>query len=265
MDLSNTAAVAEAFAEARLTARPLEPLRDWGALDLAGAYRLQAALVERLGPVRGWKISAVTPAQQKGLGLSGPIAGPLLAPWFKSSGSRFERAAFCAAPLLECEYAFEIAKDLPPRATPYTRAEVEAAIGGVHVVLEICDSRLTAPMTPLQALVDCFNNGGFVLGPKTADWRSVDYAGAPIALRKEGDGEPLATGNGKAVLDGDPVGTVVMMANLQPPVPGGLKAGDVVTTGSCNQPYAVNEDGEYIGDFGPLGSVRVVFGAGACA
>jgi 2-keto-4-pentenoate hydratase len=154
---------------------------------------------------------------------------------------------------------------LPPRATPYTRAEVEAAIGGVHVVLEICDSRLTAPMTPLQALVDCFNNGGFVLGPKTADWRSVDYAGAPIALRKEGDGEPLATGNGKAVLDGDPVGTVVMMANLQPPVPGGLKAGDVVTTGSCNQPYAVNEDGEYIGDFGPLGSVRVVFGAGACA
>ena len=260
MDPLNTAAVAEAFANARLDARTLEAPGDWSALDLAGAYRLQEAVVERLGPARGWKISAVTAAQQQGLGVDGPIAAPLLAPWFKTSGSGFERAAFCHAPLIECEYAFAIERDLPPRALPYTRAEVEAAIGGVHVVLELCDTRLPVPASTLQQLVDCFNNGGFVLGPKTADWRSVDYAQAPIVLRGAADGSALATGSGSAILDGDPVGTVVMMANLQAAPMGGLKAGQVVTTGSCIKPYAVTADGEYIGDFGVLGAVCVRFG-----
>jgi 2-keto-4-pentenoate hydratase len=258
MDLLDPSRVAEAFADARLNARPLQALGDWSALDLAGAYRIQQAVAERIGPVRGWKISAVTPAQQAGLGVAGPIAAPLLGPWVSDSGSTYSRAAFCHPPLLECEYAFAFGRDLPPRATPYSRAEVEAAIDAVHVVLELCDSRLAARGTTLQQLVDCFNNGGFVLGPRIADWRRIDYASAPIVLR-DGAGAVLASGSGSAVLDGDPVGTLVLIANLQPPLPGGLRAGQLVTTGSCNTPYPVREDGEFVGDFGALGRVRVRF------
>jgi 2-keto-4-pentenoate hydratase len=116
----------------------------------------------------------------------------------------------------------------------------------------------------LQQLTDGFNNGAFVLGPACADWRDIDYARCDVVLRGAADGRALASGSGAAVLDGDPVGAVVAMANLRPPPPGGLRTGQVITTGTCTPPLAVSADGEFIGDFGPLGTVSVRFGgAGA--
>ena len=50
------------------------------------------------------------------------------------------RSLPCAVPgeigLIEPEIAFVIAHDLPPRATPYTDAEIRAAIGEARMVLE---------------------------------------------------------------------------------------------------------------------------------
>ncbi|MDQ6679877.1 MAG: hypothetical protein M3Y67_02790, partial [Pseudomonadota bacterium] len=140
-----------------------------------------------------------------------------------------------------------------------------AAIAAVHIVLEVCDSRLAALGSTLQQLVDDFNNGAFVLGPACTDWRGVDYAASRIALRSFTEGPELATGSGMAVLDGDPVGAVVLMANLRPAAPGGLRAGQVVTTGSCTTPFPVTIDGDFIGDFGALGIVRIRFSDGAAS
>ncbi len=247
------AAATTALIEARHTGRALaEVPAGWIPADLAEAYRLQHAVAQGLGEVRGWKVSAVTAAQQRENGVDCPIAGPLLAPWVQSSPARFALVGF-SLPKLECEYAFELGRDLPPRAEPYTRAEVEGAIAALHLVIEIVDSRLPAGSPTTLQLGDALNNGAFIVGPRVAAWRDVAYATAPIVLRI--DGKEQARGSGMAVLDGDPPGAVLLLANHPARGPRGLQRGDLVTTGSCTPPLPVSGPGDVEADFGTLGRV----------
>jgi len=60
------------------------------------------------------------------------------------------------------------------------------------------------------------------------------------------------------ILDGDPFGTVVMLANAPPDTARGLVAGDIVTTGSCTGAPSLPGPGAYRADFGRLGGVEFV-------
>lgn len=68
---------------------------------------------------------------------------------------------------VEPELAFEIARDLPPRATPYTEAEIDAALGNTRLALELIKSRYHTPSeaTHFDALADGLVNQGLWLGP----------------------------------------------------------------------------------------------------
>ena len=126
--------------------------------------------------------------------------------------------------------------DLPSRpARPYTRAEVRAAIAALRLAVEIVDSRLPRGLGALAELADFFNNGALVAGPALVGWDAIDFARLEIVLTRAHDGAPdeVARGSAKAILDGDPFGTVVMLANAPPDAARGLRAGDIVTTGSC--------------------------------
>ena len=251
-----------ALREARRAARCLEPVAaNWVPADIGQAMRLQCAVAAALGPVRGWKISGLTADQQRAMGVPSPLAAPLLGPWLRPSGdANFTRSRF-VRPRLECEFAFEMRADLPTRAAGYERAEVEQAIGALRIGVEIVDSRLTPGSPVLMELADDLNNGAYVVGAATTAWRDVPYASQPIVLRWN-DGEKtseVASGNGQPILDGDPVGAVVLLANLAALHPHGLRAGDIVTTGSCTGALAVPGAGEYEADFGALGSVRLRF------
>jgi len=254
------AAARQALAEARRAARRIDPVApEWVPQGLDEAFRLQGAVAADLGSTRGWKVSAVTADQQRQLGLECPIAGALLEPWIRPSGGSFELARFIA-PRLECEFAFELKHALPGREAAWSRAEVEAAIGALRIVIEVVDSRLPPGSPVWLELADDLNNGGFVVGPATPDWRGVRYAQQAIVLRGPRDGAPsaeLARGTGAAVLDGDPVGAVVLLANLASMRGRGLRAGDIVTTGSCTGALPVTHAGDYEADFGTLGSVRI--------
>ena len=228
--------------------------------ELACAYRLQRAVAADLGPIRGWKISGLTTEQQRAMGVECPLAAPLLGPWLHPSGAELRIDAF-VRPRLECEFAFALAVDLPSRARAHERAEVEAAIGALRLGVEIVDSRLPPGSGILVELADDLNNGAYVAGPPIAAWQNIDYAHSPIALRRlEGDKrESLAQGDGRAILDGDPVAAVALLANLPALHPRGLRAGDIVTTGSCTGALALPGPGDYEADFGPLGTVRFRF------
>ena len=69
------------------------------------------------------------------------------------------------------------------------------------------------------------------------DWRSIKYPATSIALTV--DGVAKAQGSARAILGGDPVGAVVLLANHQPPHSEGLKRGQIVTTGSCTGMTAI--------------------------
>jgi len=269
MDSNAFSAASQGLLNARREARRIDPLpAAWSPHDLPTAYRLQRAVARPLGAVRGWKVSALTDAQAHAMQVPGPVAGALLAPFVQQSAARYTLSQF-VAPLLEGEFAFELARDLPAREggeKPYTRDEVEAALGGLHIGVEICDSRLPPGQSTLMQLADGFNNGAYAIGGAALDWRDVDFATQEIVLRavtssgdSAGQRVELARGTGRAILHGDPLGAVVLLANHQPPGYGGLRAGQFVTTGSCTGAVAVPGPCALEADFGALGTVRVRF------
>lgn len=232
--------------------------------DLAEAYRLQAVVTRHLGTIGGWKVAAVTAAQRESLGVPMPIAGPLLRPWIHDARAALPTLGMASfiAPKLECEFAFEFARDLPPRpARPYSRDEVRAAISALRIAVEIVDSRLPRGLGALAELADAFNNGAFVAGPAIVAWHDLDLADVEILLVRTHDGvnAEVARGSGKAILDGDPFGTVVLLANAPADAVRGLVARDIVTTGSCTGAPVLPGPGAYRAEFGKLGSVEFSF------
>jgi len=252
---------ARALADARRSAVALRALPPGAvASDLGGAYAVQRAVADSLGEVRGWKVSALTAAQQQAMGVPRPVGGPLLAPWFHTAPATVALSNFIA-PRLECEFAFELGRDLPERDTPYSRAEVAAAISALRIGVEVTDSRLPPASPFLAELADGFNNGAYVVGPACADWQHIAFASHSIVLATATRVATieLALGNGQPVLDGDPFAAVVLLANAQPPGYGGLRAGQIVTTGTCTGVVAVPGPCTVDADFGTLGRIRLTF------
>jgi 2-keto-4-pentenoate hydratase len=265
MNDSDFEAARQSLASAR---REAKAIAAWAAArvprDLAEAYRLQAAVAADLGAIGGWKIAAVTTAQREALGVPMPIAAPLMRPWMHDAVTApvvLSAAAFIA-PKLECEFAFALARDLPPRpARPYSRDEVRAAVGALRIAVEIVDSRLPRGLGALAELTDAFNNGAFVAGPATADWHGLDLGAIEIVLTRRHDGASteVARGNGRAILDGDPFGTVVLLANAPAGAERGLAAGDIVTTGSCTGAPFLPGPGDYRAEFATIGAIELRF------
>jgi 2-keto-4-pentenoate hydratase len=166
------------------------------------------------------------------------------------------------APRLECEIAFELGTGLPSRpGRAYSRAEVRAAIRALRVAVEIVDWRIPRGLGAFAELADGFNNGALVTGTARVDWDAVDFAGVAIVLVREHAGrrDEVARGSAKAILDGDPFATVVMLANAPPDRVRGLAAGDIVTTGSCTGAPLLPGPGAYRAEFAQLGNVEFVF------
>ena len=267
MNDSTFDAASTALAAARRDARVIESWPEERVpRDLAEAYRLQAAVTRELGAIGGWKVAAVTAAQRESLGVEIAIGAPLLQPWMhdvRRQGVELRITDFIAAKL-ECEFAFELARDLPPRpARPYSREEVAAAIAALRIAVEIVDSRLPRGLGALAELADAFNNGAFVAGPAIVEWHALDLAQVEIVLTHSDGGarDEVARGSGKAILDGDPFGTVVLLANAPADARRGLVAGAVVTTGSCTGAPLLPGPGAYRAEFATLGRIEFRFTA----
>jgi 2-keto-4-pentenoate hydratase len=233
----------------------------WRPADLAEANRLQAAVIDALGGSRGWKVGALTVEQRSAMGVTQPVAGALLAASMHDTRDRpaLLRLADFIAPKVECEFAFQLRHDLPARASgAYSHVQVAHAIESVRLSIEIVDPRWPSGSGSLAEIADAFNNGGFIAGPAIGDWLALDFAAIAIALTFEAPGETprlLAEGSGRAILDGDPLGAVVLLANAQPEAGPGLRAGDIVTTGSCTGAPRLPGRGFYRAEFAGLGSV----------
>ena len=163
-----------------------------------------------------------------------PVAGALLSPFVHAAPAVLSAAQFIV-PLLECEVAFVLGADLPPRDQAYTRSEIEAAIEAVVPAMEIADSRWPADAPGLLKLADSMGNGAFIAGTPLRDWRKLDLDNLAVTLTH--DGSVIDRGNSARIL-GNPLLAVIALANAQPLPSGGLKRGQIVTTGSCTTPTA---------------------------
>ena len=246
-------ALAAKLAQARAEARALAA-RDAGGevASVADAYRVQDALAAKAGAVRAWKVSALIPEQQRGYPTDRPVGGALFAPYCHETPARVALKSF-VAPLMECEIAFLLGRDLAARETPYTRVEIADAVEAMVPAIEIADCRWPSDAPDLLKLADDMGNGAFIAGNAVRDWRGVDLKGREVVLTL--DGSDVARGPCAKIL-GDPLMGVVGLANAQPLPAGGLKRGQIVTTGTCITPVAM-KTGAYVADFGTLGRVAL--------
>eukprot|EP01104_Vermistella_antarctica_P001105 TRINITY_DN11162_c0_g1_i1.p1 TRINITY_DN11162_c0_g1~~TRINITY_DN11162_c0_g1_i1.p1 ORF type:complete len:271 (+),score=39.93 TRINITY_DN11162_c0_g1_i1:36-848(+) len=220
------------------------------------AAQIQDRLMEKLGETSyGWKCGATSTAGFTGLGMTEPFFARLLLSRKLASGDSFaSKRTFHRG--VECEYAFEMAQDLPASGAPYTEQQVQDAVGSIYLGIELIDSRFHDWKTHggYQITADNGADGAFVVGPQIKDWLSIDRVGGSVTLHV--DGEKVAEGTGAAVLE-DPLKSLTWLANALPRFGHSLKAGEIITTGSCTGIKMVGENAKLVATFGDVGKVEV--------
>jgi 2-keto-4-pentenoate hydratase len=223
----------------------------------ADGYAIQAALAALSGqPIVGWKIAATSLAGQQHIGVDGPLAGRLFADRVVSGGARVALTGNHLR-LAEAEFGFRLGTDLPRRERPYTLDEVMNAVVSVHPMIELPDSRFAQVVgagAP-QLIADVACAWWLIAGePADVDWRTVDLSRQDVTTTL--NGVASAAGIGANAL-GDPRRALTWIANELRVHGEGLRAGQMVTTGTCIVPVPLAPGDEFRADFGSLGSVNV--------
>ena len=226
--------------------------------DRTEAYAIQAAIEKYSSePLFGWKIAATSEAGQKHINVDGPMAGRILSETVIADGGTASMAGN-EMRVVEPEFAFRMRVDLPARAAPYTVQDVLDAVDTLHPAIEIPDSRFGDFVSAGAAQIIADNACAhlFVLGPATtADWRAMDLVEERPVTTMRGQ---QFVGHGKNVL-GDPRVALTWLANELRQLGVTLKAGSIVTTGTCHPPLPI-QSGDFCAiDFGALGKVSVGF------
>ncbi|MHC2434240.1 2-keto-4-pentenoate hydratase [Bradyrhizobium sp. USDA 4451] len=226
--------------------------------DRAEGYAVQAQLGKTSREkLFGWKIAATSAAGQKHINVAGPLAGRILAETVLPDGGTASMTGN-EMRVGEPEYAFRMAHDLAPRATPYGVQDVLDAVGTLHPAIEIPDSRFADFVSAGEAQLIADNACAhlFVLGAATsADWRAIDLVEERPTITLRGE---RYIGHGKNVL-GDPRVALTWCANELRALGLTLRAGEVVTTGTCHPPLPIAAGDAFAADFGAIGKVSVKF------
>jgi 2-keto-4-pentenoate hydratase len=226
--------------------------------DRLDGYAVQATLANlSTGKLFGWKIAATSEAGQRHINVAGPLAGRILTETVIADGGTATMKGN-EMRVGEAEFAFRMARDLPPRAKPYSVQQVLDAVGTLHPAIEIPDSRFVdfAGAGEAQLIADNACAHLFVLGASTgADWRARDLVEERPVITLRGK---QYVGHGKNVL-GDPRVALTWCVNELRALGLTLRAGEVVTTGTCYPPLPIQSGDFFVADFGALGKVSVGF------
>jgi 2-keto-4-pentenoate hydratase len=223
------------------------------------AYAIQHEIAALCGaPWRGFKVGSTSLAAQRKLGTDEPGSAPLLAPHVHESPARIAIVP-AHTPAVEGEFAFRLGRDLPPRVAPYRVDEVADAVAAVAGAIEVVGTRLAGGLAGkgrVLVTADCGANIAFVSGAWRDDARSWDLKTRRVVMFI--NGAPRGSGTGANAL-GDPLNVLLWLANQQSTAGRGLKAGEVISTGTCTGLDPVAPGDRVRADFGELGSVEIVF------
>jgi len=219
--------------------------------DVAAAYAVQDATIAALGTLGGWKVGAKGPALEPGcapLPATGVLdaGASLLGPPWRMRG-------------IEVEVGVRLGKDLIPASGEPAAAVVLDAIAAVLPVIEVVETRLAdwRDSAPLAEMADLQSHGALIVGapsqmsPADLDLREVE---AYLAF----DGQPVASTRGA-----NPAREVWRLLGWlawhcaqrgQP-----LRAGQVITTGSCTGMLFAPEGAYVQAQLAGIGTVELQF------
>jgi 2-keto-4-pentenoate hydratase len=223
------------------------PLPAVGPATRADAYAIQDRMAALIGgTVAGWKVGATVRAVQVFEGHDGPLPGRIFAERLFDSPAKIPASLFRGVKV-ECEFAFRLARGLPPGTGPVTRDQIAASLT-FHPAFELAGSRF-APgtgnraATTFDGVADNGSGGAAVLGAAVGDWQHLPFVTMEIDARID-DSPPIQIYTGAYRRDPAeitaetfsdlrargvplPVGTVVLTGSLSLPTP--VRKGQTVT------------------------------------
>jgi 2-keto-4-pentenoate hydratase len=226
---------------------------------LEEAYAIQRRVTELSGAtVIGFKVGSTSIEAQRALGTDRPGSGPLLAGYAYESPARFKLVP-AHMPAVEGEFAYRLGRDLPPRSEPYTVEDVSPAIEAVAGAIEIVGTRFSGGLSGKGRLLVTADGGvniAFVAGRWHRTRPDRDLRAHDVAMRV--DGLLVGQGTGERALGG-PLNVLAWLAEEQSRNGRGLKAGEIISTGTCTGLAQVAPGQRAAADFGELGTVAVTF------
>jgi len=255
-------AAAHAIAAARRNRTPLQPLAaDAAPRTEADGYRIQQALRELLaadfGPLAGYKIGCTSAVMQQYIGIPHPCGGSVFARGVHDSGVSLRAGDFVRVGV-ECEIAVRLARDLPPSQAPFAADSVAQAVEAYLPAIEIVDDRYShwQTMGAPTLVADDFFAAGCVLGKPVARSAAPDLL--DVIGRAVINGVEAASGTGADVL-GHPHHALAWLADHLAADGKGLRAGQIVLTGSLVKTIWLKSGDKVMMDLSGLGRVEAAF------
>lgn len=259
MDHSKIQHYGDELYQSLLDRQPVAPLTDREAdITIEDAYQIQLRMIQRRldagERVVGKKIGVTSKVVMDMLKVNQPDFGHLLSGMVYNEGQPIS-AGSMIAPKAEAEVAFILARDL--EGPGVTAADVLRATDCVMPCFEIVDSRIKDWKIKIQDTVaDNASCGVLTLGGLRKSPRDLDLALAGMVLEK--NGEIISTSCGASV-QGSPVNAVAWLANTLGRLGIGLKAGDIILSGSQSPLVPVVAGDSLYCSVGGLGGTSVRF------
>jgi 2-keto-4-pentenoate hydratase len=224
---------------------------------ISDAYDIQEQYVSLLcgehGEAVGYKVGLTSATMQAFCRIDHPIAGVVLASRVHRSGTTVRRSGFGRLGL-EFEIAVRIKSDVPVASMPHTAETIRPHIDGVCAAVELVDDRNAdyANLDVRSLVADNSWNGGIVLSEFATAWPDLESA----LGRATNDRVAIGEGYGRDIL-GHPFNSVAWLATQLASRGAGLRAGQVVMTGSVMKTVFPDADAHYRFDLEAIGFVEV--------
>ncbi len=259
MDKSKIEKYGDELYDALINRKAVAPLTDREAdITIEDAYQIQQRMIQRRldagETIIGKKIGVTSKVVMDMLKVNQPDFGMMTSGMVFNEGEAIDTSTMIA-PRAEAEVAFVLKSDL--MGPGVTAADVLRATDCVLPCFEIVDSRIQDWKIKIQDTVaDNASCGVLVLGGRRKSPRDIDLALAGMVLEK--NGELISTSTGAAV-QGSPVNAVAWLANTLGALGIGLKAGEVILSGSQSPLVPVKAGDSLVCSVGGLGSTSVRF------
>ena len=259
MDKSKIEKYGDELYDALINRKAVAPLTDREAdITIEDAYQIQQRMIQRRvdagETIIGKKIGVTSKVVMDMLKVNQPDFGMMTSGMVFNEGESIDTSTMIA-PRAEAEVAFVLKSDL--MGPGVTAADVLRATDFVVPCFEIVDSRIQDWKIKIQDTVaDNASCGVLVLGGRRKSPADIDLALAGMVLEK--NGEIISTSTGAAV-QGSPVNAVAWLANTLGNLGIGLKAGEVILSGSQSPLVPVKAGDSLVCTVGGLGGTSVRF------
>lgn len=248
--------------QARNTGNFCQPITE--SLTLDTAYDIQDACTAHAtdgDTVIGYKIGATADETLGILGLTEPFYGAL----YKSSYTVITEPEQSLTlnlfmqhqPRIECEFVACMKNDIHRTNKDLTIEDIKEHIDWIAPGLEIVGSRFndTAKQLGYRAIADLGANQHMLVGKPYSRWQELDLSAHPVQLNIEG--QETVNGHSGISIYGNPLEFVCWLLNQQRMHTVGLKAGQIVSCGTCTGAPFLEAGKQVVADYGVLGKLKL--------